>query len=336
MTTGDLVRRLIASHVAANDTDFHAAAQAFIEEERKKNHHVLARDLEKALWSSEKPTNEALALLKRNDAPKDKDRGTLLLELANPRRTLNSLVLAPRVQGAIDRLLEENRHSELLRTNGLRPAHKILFCGPPGCGKTVAAEAIARELHLPIALVRFDTVVSSYLGETAANMRRIFEFAKTRPMVLLFDEVDAIGKRRTNEEEHGELKRSVNSFLQMLDAFRAETLIIAATNHQDMLDPALWRRFDDIVFFSPPKEHEIQELLVKNLRQVGLADDVDLMVSSKELSGLSHADVERIAQDAVKATLLARKKRVDKATLDHAVRVHKERLDVAHARRTDS
>ena len=135
------------------------------------------------------------------------------------------------------------------------------FAVLPGCGRTVSAEAIAAELYLPLALVRFDAVVSSYLGETAANLRKVFDFARSRPMVVLFDEFDAIGKDRASLEEHGEIKRVVNSFLQILDGFRSDTVAIAATNHQGLLDPALWRRFDEIVFFDMPCAAAIEDLL---------------------------------------------------------------------------
>src|SRR5262249_4991728 len=143
-------------------------------------------------------------------------------------------------------------------------------CGPPGCGKSVVAEGLAHDLYLPLATVRFDAVVSSYLGETGANLRKVFDFARGRPVVLLFDEFDAIGKHRTALDEHGELKRVVTSFLQLLDSFHAETLTIAATNHQGLLDPALWRRFDEILYFPPPNSEETESLLCRHFQQLPL------------------------------------------------------------------
>ena len=141
-----------------------------------------------------------------------------------PARRLTDLVLDEATRKTLERIADENRKADLLKTYGSRPANRILFCGPPGCGKTVSAEAIAAELYLPLALVRFDAVVSSYLGETAANLRKVFDFARSRPMVVLFDEFDAIGKDRASLEEHGEIKRVVNSFLQILDGFRSDTV----------------------------------------------------------------------------------------------------------------
>lgn len=330
MTTGDVIRKMVMSHVTANDAAFHAAVQEFVAEERRKNHHVLAEEIEKILWSKERASPpDSLTLLRRSpsglDAPKDKERNAALIDIQEARRSLDSLVLRSQTREGIDRILAENRRADLLRTHGLRPANKLLFWGPPGCGKTAAAEVIARELRMPIALVRFDAMVSSYLGETAANIRKVFEFGKTRPMVLFFDEFDAIGKRRSTVDEHGELKRTVNAFLQILDSFHAETVTIAATNHQDVLDPALWRRFDDVVEFPPPTAPEIRELLHKRLRQLGTEPDVDLSLVGDRLLGLSHSDIERIANDATKRVVLAHKAHVDADTLDAAVAAHLSR-----------
>jgi SpoVK/Ycf46/Vps4 family AAA+-type ATPase len=174
-------------------------------------------------------------------------------------------------------------------------------------------------------------VVSSYLGETAANLRKVFDFARSRPMVVLFDEFDAIGKDRASLEEHGEIKRVVNSFLQILDGFRSDTVAIAATNHQGLLDPALWRRFDEIVFFDMPGTAAIEDLLGRNLRQVSIHPAVDLRVLAESLVGLSHADVERIARDAVKDMLLSEPGPVTPAAIEGASHRQRRRTAVAGA-----
>ena len=263
-----------------------------------------------------------------SDLPRDKERGTVLVEVMEPKRTLDSLVLAENIRATLDGIVRENRQGDVLRSYGLRPASKILFCGPPGCGKTVAAESLAQALYLPLVLVRFDAIVSSYLGETAANLCKVFEFVRTRPMVALFDEFDAIGKSRTAEEEHGELKRVVNSFLQMLDRFRGETLLVAATNHQGLLDSALWRRFDEIVFFDRPDVGAIREVLVRNTLQVGLEQGVDIESLSRDLCGMSHADIERVALDAAKASILANRQPIDAETLSASARNQRRRVSL--------
>jgi SpoVK/Ycf46/Vps4 family AAA+-type ATPase len=328
-TAGELVRKLIVAHSRGDDAAFRAVVEAFVAEERRKNHHVLARHIEEALLDDALLKSGAprhyrngtfdLLDLPEQDLPRDKERDATLVEAIEPRRELDDLVLTLPAREALDRLVREQRHADLLRSYGLRPSGKVLFCGPPGCGKTVAAEALATAISLPLVLVRFDAVVSSYLGETAANLRKVFTFARSRRMVILFDEFDAIGKHRTSVEEHGELKRVVNSFLQLLDGFRGESLLIAATNHQGLLDPALWRRFDEIVSFDLPDAAAIAELLRRHLHQVGIAPGIVLEEVAGELLGCSHADVERVARDTVKQMVLDGRSRVERDLLARMV-----------------
>jgi ATP-dependent 26S proteasome regulatory subunit len=309
-TTSESIRKLLRTHFEGDAEGFRAAAREYINEERRKNHQLVARNLERLVASYSGllvvPSSNGLNPLpgQSQDVPKDKERDVPLVEVFEPARHLRELVLDNTTRETLERIVHENRKADLLKTYGARPANRILFCGPPGCGKTVSAEAIAAELYLPLSLVRFDAVVSSYLGETAANLRKVFDFARSRPMVVLFDEFDAIGKDRASLEEHGEIKRVVNSFLQILDGFRSDTVAIAATNHQGLLDPALWRRFDEIVFFDLPNPRAIEHLLRQNLRQIGMHPAVDLCILAEELVGMSHADVERIARDATKEMLL--------------------------------
>jgi len=194
--------------------------------------------------------------------------------------------------------------------------------------KSVAAQAIASALMLPLATVRFDAVVSSYLGETAANLRKVFDYARTHPVVLFFDEFDAIGKHRTSADEHGELKRVVNSFLQLLDGFHAETLTIAATNHQGLLDSALWRRFDEILFFDRPQSDQAKTLLSRLFQQMPVAKPVRLPQIAEMLAGASHADFERVAVDAIKQTILRNESVVSEPVLVKAVNRQLERIAV--------
>ncbi len=276
----------------------------------------------KAFLSAVSPNNGNL--------PKDKERNASLVELSEPRRELADLVLAPSLRIGLERVVRERRSIDLLKSHGMLPISKLLFCGPPGCGKTVAAEALAKELYLPLATVRFDAVVSSYLGETAANLRKVFEFARLRPILLFFDEFDAIGKHRSALDEHGELKRVVNSFLQLLDGFHSDTLTVAATNHQGLLDPALWRRFDDIQFFPKPTTEDIETLLCRQFRQITVGPLVRLCAVARSLQCFSHADVERLAQDAIKESLLSNSDQVTPALLDASIDRQRRRMDVTN------
>lgn len=333
-TTVESIRKMVLAFKKGDSTAFHSAVQEYIDEERRRNHPVVARDLERILRNGHSYTLTPLVAHEpgaAHDVPRDKERGTPLVELREDERPLEDLVLREDTQEIIGRIVLENRKDELLRSHGLRPAGKVLFCGPPGCGKTVVAGAIAKALYFPLALVRFDAVVSSYLGDTAANLRKVFDFARSRPMVLFFDEFDAIGKRRTDEDDHGELKRVVNSFLQMLDGFRGESLIIAATNHEQILDPALWRRFDEIVQFPRPDAAQIELLLARSLRQVGLSPAVNLREQAARLGGMSFADVERIALDAIKQHVIEGTKEIDRRRFDESVARQRHRVALTGA-----
>jgi SpoVK/Ycf46/Vps4 family AAA+-type ATPase len=235
--------------------------------------------------------------------PKDTDRGAPLLEIRQPDRYLQDLVLNEVQQAILARVIEEFRQWEVLEAHSLRPSHKLLFCGPPGCGKTATAEALSRELGVPLLVVRFDAVVSSLLGETAANLRKVFDYVSRGVWVVLFDEFDAIGRSRDDATEHGELKRVVNAFLQMLDRFTGRSLVVAATNFEQALDPALWRRFDEIVRFERPNPAQIEQLLVKKLTGVRFAAAL-LHGTVERLEGMSHAEVELVCLDVLKQAVL--------------------------------
>ncbi len=320
VTTGEILQSMVGAFVRGDSEAFYKTVRSLIVEERKKDHQRLASELERILSSQEARSLSVLTPVEAPQAelPRDKELGTFLVEWWIPARNPATLVLDAMVEEALERAVDENRRSELLRAHGLKPVSRLLFYGPPGCGKTVAAEVLATQMYLPIALVRFDAVISSYLGQTASNLKKVFDFARLRPMVLFFDEFDAIGKSREDENEHGELKRVINSFLQMLDRYKGEAIIIAATNHENMLDTALWRRFDDVVYFPKPTKSQITELLGKLLLHVGVDGlAIPKMVSAME--GMAYSDVEQIARNAIKRCLLRGASRVEPADLHDAV-----------------
>lgn len=326
------IQKLMVAHFQRNEAAFKKAAKDVIKYERRLKHNVLADELEKILLdgTSESSAKNFFSTLSSHNGniPKDRDHDGSLVELSNAEHNLEHLVLDSKLRSSLMRLIEEHRSSDLLRSYGCSPMRKVLFCGPPGCGKTMAASALANEMYLPLATVRFDAVVSSYLGETASNLRKVFDFARTRPVVLFFDEFDAIGKQRTALDEHGELKRVVNSFLQLLDSFHSETITLAATNHQGLLDPALWRRFDDIMFFALPDVEQIESLLCNSFKHVELSPSVKLKTTAKSLVGFSHADVVRIANETIKEFVLAEYDRITPVVLKRAVERQKDRRKI--------
>jgi len=185
---------------------------------------------------------------------------THLIEGIVPERNKDDIVLSPSNIRSFVALLQEFRQADRLRRHGLEIRSKLLFCGPPGCGKTITAEAFAFELGLPLYVAKLDMIISSFLGETASNLRKVFEAAANQPSVLFLDEFDALARARTDSSEHNELRRVVNSLLQMIDRHRTRGFLIAATNLEESLDTAIWRRFDEVILFDLPKEREIRSL----------------------------------------------------------------------------
>lgn len=304
MANGKILRQLIKAGASGDSDAFRRASEAIIQDERQKQHHLLANDLEQMLYG------EYLKPVKQNGRgvlpvpPVDKERGLPLLDIRQAQRPLEEMGLPESSQLAIEELLEEHRRADVLRSFGMKPSGKVIFHGPPGCGKTLAAEVIAFELDLPLAIVRLDALVSSFLGETAANLRKVFDFIAEYPMVVLFDEFDAIGKERSDTGEHGELRRVVNAVLQMMDAYQGKSLILAATNHEQILDSAIWRRFDETIDFPLPNTHQIQQILSLKLRGVRRQFEVDEKPLLDLFKNRSGADIERIVRRAVKRMIL--------------------------------
>lgn len=333
-TLTECVRRMLVAHANADHQTFIQAAKEYAFEERRRNHHAVAKDFEAILDQSLRGRPQTLFPITPSetpspDLPRDRERGIPLIDFREPQRTLDSLTLDPRTRTSIDLVVAENRQGEILRARGLRPSNKLLFCGPPGCGKTATAESLARELYLPLAVVRFESVVSSYLGETSANLAKVFEFGRARPVVMLFDEFDAIGRSRTDESEHGELKRVVNALLQLIDRFCGETVMIAATNHEGTLDSAIWRRFDEIITFPKPSKAQIADVLLRCLRQFGIEAGFNLERFAASLVGMSHGDVEHIAVDALKQAILSNEERATGVRLEAAAARQVTRLRIS-------
>lgn len=303
MPSGRVLRQLIKSGAGSGNADFIHAAEEAIREERSKNHHLLANDLERVLYGS----STAPSILNKHFAapvPKDRERDLPLLEVRTPVRYLQDVVLSDVNLAIIEELLLEQSRADVLKSHGLHPIFKLLLCGPPGCGKTLTAEVIAAELSVELVIVRFDAVISSFLGETAANLRKVFDYLNQGFFVALFDEFDAIGKEREDADEHGELKRVVNSVLQMMDSYRGNSLLLAATNHERMLDRAIWRRFDEVLVMEKPTFDQIRSLVANKLRGVRHDLPLDDRIFVNGFTGFSHADIERILIRAIKSMVL--------------------------------
>jgi SpoVK/Ycf46/Vps4 family AAA+-type ATPase len=245
--------------------------------------------------------------------PITRPRGELqnLLTSNYPKTRLSDLVLEPTVAGRLADVIEQQRKREELRHHGLVPVSTILLLGPPGSGKTLTGSALAGELHLPLYVVRFDTVITRFMGETASKLRLIFDQIATTRGVYLFDEFDAIGGKRTADNDIGEMRRVLNSFLQFLEEPQStDSLILCATNHAVLLDRALFRRFDEVIEYGLPDEAVARELLSSRLESFGFNDSWWPIIS-KCIAGLSHAELVSAAEDVMKRVILTGRKHAD-------------------------
>ncbi|MEZ6136162.1 MAG: ATP-binding protein [Pirellulaceae bacterium] len=256
-TDVDALIRLFRAFRDRNDALFRKIAESIIADQLAGNHHALAKELKSALGPNLPRGASQLSTL-----PRDKRSGADLVTIIHEPASTEHLVLDPVAQERINRVVDERRNASKLARYGYAPKSKLLFWGPPGCGKTLTAHYLANQFNLKVGLVRLSAIISSYLGDTAAHLQQVFDLAQESPMVILFDEIDSISKSRDDSNDVGEIKRVVNSLLQAMDSFSPkESILIGASNHQYLLDPAIWRRFDDVIVFPKPtpalREHYI-------------------------------------------------------------------------------
>ena len=327
MNSAEAYRKTFAAFAGGTKDDFFKVAQEIIEEEERKHNNKLAKDLRRILYNGNKAKNYSERYKKALQIPRDAERGLPLVEIRECNKDWSEIVVEDEIEKALRRVILENQMSEILEVSGLKPKMKLLFFGPPGCGKTLAAEVLSTVIGWPMVYVRFDGLISSYLGETASNLRKVFDFMEQGQWVVFFDEFDAIGKERDSLFEHGEIKRVVNSFLQMLDSFKGESLIIAATNHQHLLDPALWRRFDELTYFGFPDEDRRIRVFKKYLRAIKTTK-IDLEYFAGKTDSMSPADIEAICLNAMKEVILSDKKSLTKIVLEEYVEKQKKRIEI--------
>jgi hypothetical protein len=312
---GRQLKELFRAFRTNDELAFRRAAMEIIDEERAKHHLALARDLQRLLAVGAEMALDTGAFTVLPEPPKDREDEWSLAEVRKPEPGFDDLVLAPPLAMALQEVAAEVRGWPQLDRHGLPRRQRFLFQGPPGCGKTSAAEALAAELGRPFVIVRLDAVVSSYLGETASNLRRVLEYADQAPFVVLFDEFDALGRTRDDAADHGEMKRVVTAFLQMIDKYQGPSVIIAASNHPALLDAALWRRFDEVLTFAMPSVHEIRRLLRLRLRAVP-HDGIDIEHTAAALKGLPHAAAEKVILDARRGAALGDRPNVTQADIE--------------------
>lgn len=328
LVAGQDLKSLFSAFVRRDEQQFLAAANALIANEEAKHHVNLARELRRILEGGgvrAKDLKPAVPLAKSRGSSGEK---VPLADVLTPQRTFDDLVLTSEVRDQLKSLAAEYDHLDKLVEHRVPPRRKMLFFGPPGCGKTSAAEALAHRLEYPLAIVRIDALLSSYLGETLQNLRNVMDGFTWEPHVVLFDEFDALGRSRDDPQEHGEIRRVVSGFLMMLEQFAGRSILIAATNHDDLLDHALWRRFDDIFQFARPDAGQISSLLARLLATIPMASLVtdaktrataDLILDHIPPDGISHAAVEYIVWDAYRSSLVAGETAVNPSELSRSI-----------------
>ena len=331
----DILKRVVRAISEGAQTDLDRLAIKIVESERKTGHIRLADQLEAILKQPRPkrlpaPPIPPIADIERTlkELPLSRRHGESLATLLTTDALEHHMVLPPAVEERFARIESEYAARDRLRTFGLKPRKTILLYGPPGCGKSLGAKRLAWNTGLPLMKVRFDVLISSYFGESASNLRAIFLAAKERPCVLLLDECDFIARSRINSKDIGEASRIVNSLLQLMEEYDAPGLLVATTNVESSLDPALFRRFDDVFMVPLPGPVEVERLLRMTLATVKLAEPINWAALVEHLTGASAAMVVKAAQDAAKAAVLSGKQLVTQAHLMQAI-AEQRRSDAA-------
>jgi SpoVK/Ycf46/Vps4 family AAA+-type ATPase len=303
MATATQIKALLQSHGSGDEERFYAIALQVAAAESRRGHEALAHEIMKLVEQAKQ----------RRAAPKvsspifhvAQPQGEVaeLLEEVDAGWKVRDLILPQPLRDRILRILEEQQHLSTLKEHRLRPRQRLLFTGPPGCGKTMTAAALASDLSLPLFVVRLDGLITRYLGESLSKLRLIFDTVNRTRAVYLFDEFDSIGYTRDFTGDVGEMRRLLNSFLTFIEKLSSNSLVIAATNHGNRLDKALYRRFDDLIEFGLPEETHIWDAIQARLNGMPQSK-LDRSQILKAAHGLSYAEITRACEDGVKEMLL--------------------------------
>lgn len=294
LATAEQIKSLIRSHLADDGESFYTVALQVAAHEAHQGHGELAHEIRDIIDRSQREKKQRAQL-------SPEIRGLLLAE--DHVMPKSALIIPANLQGRIERIIHEYRQRDKLNAYALFPRRKIMLIGPPGTGKTLTARVLAHELRLPLYMVQVDKLVTKFMGETSAKLRQIFDLAQQKTGVYLFDEFDAIGGERSLENDVGEMRRVLSSFLQFIEQDESNSLIVAATNSPKLLDKALFRRFDDVLYFALPSTGDRRRLIEKVLssfRPTTISWRSILALSD----GLSHAEIDQACRDSVKQAIL--------------------------------
>lgn len=316
LAAAEKIKALLQSYGDEDANRFYTTAMQIAAAEAKKGHTKLAEEL-KGLIEKIKSKRNVDSVAKTRILPINEAQRELkdLLEVYRPHIKTKDMVLSEKVSEAIKRILSEQQKFDQLLQHNLEPRRKLMLVGPPGCGKTMTAKAIAGDLEIPLFIIRLDGLISRYMGESISKLKLIFDSMYQHRAVYLFDEFDSIGSNRSYGNEVGEIKRVLNSFLINIEKDKSNSLLIAATNIPESLDKALFRRFDDIIQYPLPNDKEIAQLIAVQLKGYSIEKGKSINAIAKEAVGLSFADISNACKDAIKEMIVHNSKNVSSTTL---------------------
>ena len=323
MASAEQLKALVKSHISRDDRQFYSIAMQVAAHEAKVGHGKVAEELRDMIDAAKAHATSEGQLGKL--VPIARPRGDLanLLGVTYPKNRLADMVLDAQAAEQLQRIMKEQRMFARIREHGLSPRRKLLLVGPPGTGKTMTASALAGELGVPLFLVRLDALITKFMGETAAKLRQVFDAISDVRGVYFFDEFDAIGSQRGLSNDVGEIRRVLNSFLQMIEHDQSNNLIIAATNHPEILDYALFRRFDDVIEYRLPTVEQAADLIRSRLGKFA-PKPFPIKTIAAKAAGLSYAEIRRAMDEAIKEVIMHDEERVKGEALGRALQERRQ------------